>query len=54
MGPHIKEHQPRDWARRGSLPSEHIAPLVKAARKAGHKHITNDLVVSICAKKRAA
>lgn len=53
LGKRYKEHQPRDWAKRGSLPSEHIAPLVRAAQAAGHKHITCELVADICAKQGA-
>lgn len=46
----VADHQPRDWARRGSIPAEHIHPLVNAAQKRGFRAVTHELVTRLLAE----
>lgn len=45
----VRPHVPRDWARRGNVPSEWIDPLVRAAQARGHEHVTHELVARVLA-----
>ena len=47
-------HVPRDWARRGRIPAEHIDPVVNAAQKRGFKFVTHELVLKLISAEAAA
>ena len=49
-----KAHLPRDWARRGYIPSEFIKPLVDAAHARGWRFVTAELILTLIAKERSA
>lgn len=48
VGHGVREHQPRDWARRGRIPAEFIAPVVEAAKRRGFS-LTHEAVTKILA-----
>jgi len=52
LGPDVKDHQPRDWARRGSIPAQYYKPIIEAARARGWLHVTADLLTDIAARRR--
>lgn len=53
VGHGLREHQPRDWARRGRIPAEFISPLVEAAQRRGYP-LTLETVTRILAAPEAA
>lgn len=53
LGPDVKEHQPRDWARRGRIPAEYYRDITRAARARGLLHVTAELLADIAARRRA-
>lgn len=51
LGQDVKEHRPRDWARRGSIPPEFWVDIVRAGRARG-LNISVDLLADIAARRR--
>ena len=47
LGGDYREHMPRDWARRGRIPAEHIDPVVTAAQRRGFTQVTHELVLRL-------
>lgn len=48
LGDEYREYMPRDWARRGRIPVEHIDPVVNAAQRRGFHQVTHALVLKLC------
>jgi hypothetical protein len=46
----IAEHQPRDWARRGRIPSEFLHGLIASAQRRGLSSVTPEFVLEILSK----
>lgn len=47
LGQPYAPHMPRDWARRGRIPVEHIDPVVNAAQRRGFHEITHAAVLKL-------
>ena len=43
-------HMPRDWARRGRIPVQHVDAVVRAARARGLRGINHELIVRLVAE----
>lgn len=54
LGRDYAAHMPRDWARRGRIPVEHVDPIVNAAQRRGFHEVTHALVLKLIRESVAA